>query len=64
MNNDQIKRARRALQAEGILRLLASILVVALATAAVLLMVGCGGGEPLPESTYQPVNCGIPGACL
>lgn len=38
---------------------------VSVAAALVLTLAGCGGGgDQLPESTYQPVRCGTPGACL
>ena len=40
-----------------------SVFLVALA-ATLALLSGCGGGDEVPESTYMPVNCGQPGACL
>ena len=41
-----------------------SVFLVALAATLVLALAGCGGGDETPESTYMPVNCGQPGACL
>lgn len=43
--------------------LMPATLVIA-CLAAVALLSGCGGGDETPESTYMPVNCGQPGACL
>ena len=40
------------------------VFLVALAATLALALAGCGGGDEVPESTYMPVNCGQPGACL
>lgn len=41
-----------------------AVCLVSLAIALVLTLTGCGGGgDPADGATYQPVNCGKPGAC-
>ena len=40
-----------------------TLLILFAAILACYLLAGCGGGDPFPESTYQPVSCDK-GACV